>query len=102
MTTRLGHATVTYETVSSILTRTSGYLADHDFSLNPYAGCTYGCSYCYAAAFARSRDEMERWGDWVRVKENAVDRLRRMRAPLAGRTIYMSSVTDPYQPIERR
>lgn len=99
---RLGHATVEYESVASILTRTTGYLSEYDFSLNPYAGCTFGCTYCYAAFFTRTRDEQERWGDWVRVKENAVDRLRRMRTPLRGRSIYMSSVTDPYQPIERR
>lgn len=100
--TRLGHASVAYEPVASILTRTTGFLSDYDFSLNPYAGCTFGCSYCYAAAFARTPDERARWGDWVRVKDNALDRLRRMRTPLRGRSIYMSSVTDPYQPVERR
>ena len=36
------------------------------------------------------------------VKENALTVLRRMRTPLHDKTIYMSSVTDPYQPIERK
>lgn len=41
-------------------------------------------------------------GSWVEVKQNALERLRRMRTSLTGKAIYMSSVTDPYQPIERR
>ena len=37
------------------------------------------------------------------VKENALALLeRKRRSTLLGKTIYMSSVTDPYQPIEKR
>ncbi len=99
---RLGHARITGVTVRSILTRATGFMADYDFTLNPYGGCSYGCTYCYAAFFARSETRRDTWGRWVEVKENAVDVLRRMRTDLAGKTVYMSSVTDPYQPIERR
>ena len=85
-----------------ILTRTSGFLDSYDFSLNPYGGCSFGCTYCYAAFFTRAREERDGWGRWVRVKENAIDRMSaRKRGSLDGKRIYMSSVTDPYQPIER-
>lgn len=86
----------------SILTRATGFMADYDFTLNPYAGCTFGCTYCYAAFFARDQEKQDTWGQWVEVKENAVALIRRMRTPIAGRSIYLSSVTDPYQPVERR
>jgi len=99
---RFGHAEVAPVTVSSILTPGNGFMRDYDFTLNPYAGCSFGCTYCYAAFFARERDLKERWGYWIRVKENALQKLQRMRRSLSGKTIYMSSVTDPYQPIERR
>ena len=37
------------------------------------------------------------------VKENALELLeRRKRGALDGKLIYMSTVTDPYQPIERQ
>lgn len=84
-----------------ILTSGSGYLRDYDYSLNPYVGCAFGCSYCYASFFA-SPERQATWGDWVRVKRNAALKLSRMRRSLAGKTIYMSSATDPYQPIERQ
>ena len=84
-----------------ILTPGAGYLREYDFSLNPYVGCRFGCSYCYAAFFAPF-DRQASWGEWVRVKRNAALKLSRMRRSLEGRTIYMSSATDPYQPIERR
>ena len=84
-----------------ILTPGAGYLREYDFSLNPYVGCRFGCSYCYAAFFAPF-DRQATWGEWVRVKRNAALKLSRMRRSLEGRTIYMSSATDPYQPIERR
>ncbi len=100
--TRLGHASVAYRDAASILTRATGFMAEYDFTLNPYSGCSFGCSYCYAAFFARDQARVDSWGSWVDVKQNALQRLRGMRTPLAGKTIYMSSVTDPYQPIERR
>lgn len=98
---QLGHAAIAYAPTASILTRASGYMAAYDFTLNPYAGCSFGCTYCYAAFFTRDPKEQAEWGRWVRVKENAVDRLKRMRTDLGGARIYMSSVTDPYQPVER-
>ena len=39
---------------------------------------------------------MDNWGARVEVNQNALQRLRDMRTPLANKTIHMSSVTDPY------
>lgn len=101
--THLGPAKINYGQAKTILTSTNGFIDAFDFTLNPYSGCTFGCTYCYAAFFAREQAQQDNWGYWVKVKENAVSLLKKMRAkPLTGRTIYMSSVTDPYQPIERQ
>lgn len=99
---KLGKAEVRHGSFREILTAASGFISSYDYTLNPYAGCTYGCTYCYAAAFTRSDGDRDAWGRWVTVKENAIERLGRWRGRLAGRRIYMSSVTDPYQPIERK
>lgn len=98
----IGRAHVEYRDASSILTRASGFMSDYDFTLNPYSGCTFGCTYCYAAFFTRDLERQRTWGDWVVVKGNALERLRRMRTDLNGARVYLGSVTDPYQPIERR
>lgn len=74
----------------------------YDYTLNPYAGCSFGCTYCYAAFFSHSTEKRDSWGKWIKVKDNAVERLERRCGSLDGRLIYMSSVTDPYQPIERK
>ena len=43
------------------------------------------------------------WGKWVTAKENAIALLdKRKPGALYCKMIYMSSVTDPYQPIERK
>jgi DNA repair photolyase len=105
---RIGRATVTFLWVASILTPASGFVGACDFTLNPYGGCSFGCEYCYARFFARDDSLVETWGDWVQVKSNAVLALRRALASRGkrrlalGTQIYMSSVTDPYQPIEKR
>ncbi len=92
-----------YKPARSILTRASGFIGLYDYTLNPYSGCTFGCNYCYAAFFATTKDLESNWGKWVSVKENALDLLKKKRKhPLTGKTIYMSSVTDPYQPIENK
>ena len=99
---QIGRASITQVNTQSILTKTSGFMSGYDYSLNPYSGCSYGCSYCYAAFFARDELKRNNWGAWVEAKTNAVDVIRRMRTDLANKTVYMSTVTDPYQPVERR
>ena len=97
---------VSHSPARDILTRATGFIGAYDFTLNPYSGCTFGCTYCYAAFFNRTAEDRDNWGYWVRVKDNAVEllqrRLRRTPDYLDDKAIYMSSVTDPYQPIERR
>lgn len=99
---RLGHTDIHYINSSSILTEAKGFMEAYDFTLNPYSGCSFGCNYCYAAFFARLSEERENWGKWLKVKENALQLLIKWRKkPLIDKTIYISSVTDPYQPIEK-
>lgn len=90
-----------FKDCQSILTKATGFIGGFDYTLNPYSGCAYGCSYCYAAFFPRDPELRARWGNWVSVRQNAVSKLQRMRTPLTGKRVYMSSVTDPYQPLER-
>jgi DNA repair photolyase len=87
----------------TILSKATGFISSFDYTLNPYGGCAFACTYCYAAFFAPSQQLQDDWGRWVRVKENALALLqRKRRRPLSGRSVYISSVTDPYQPIEKQ
>lgn len=98
-----GGAEVEYSKAKTVLTRATGFMDEYDYTLNPYSGCSFGCTYCYAAFFSRNKEQVDNWGNWVTVKQNA-DELLKKRKPgsLDGKRIYMSSVTDPYQPIERK
>ncbi len=97
----IGQAAVTYAPTAQLLTKPTGFMDAYDFTLNPYSGCSFGCTYCYAAFFSRDVEKRDSWGYWVNVKENAVQLMRRpRRRSLDDKRIYMSSVTDPYQPIE--
>ena len=73
-----------------------------DYAVNPYIGCEHGCVYCYARFMSRLGHKGEEWGSFVDVKVNAPQRLRaEARGRKPGRVL-LSSVTDPYQPLERR
>jgi len=84
--------------VSNVLSKTGLY--DLDYAYNPYAGCYHGCRYCYGRAYTRYGEVAEAWGEIIYVKENAVEVLmeevRRARRGVVG----VSTITDPYQPIE--
>ena len=101
--TSIGKAKVDYRPAYRLFYEPKGFIESYHYTLNPYSGCTFGCSYCYAAFFTRSAADQNNWGKYVTVKKDAIKLLRQM-APgaLNGKTIYMSSVTDPYQPIERK
>ena len=73
-----------------------------DYSINPYLGCAHGCAYCYARFMRRMGHMGEAWGSFVDAKVNALERLR-VEAPRRRKgKVLLSSVTDPYQPLERR
>lgn len=100
---KIGQTEIQYIKSASILTEAKGFMGAYDFTLNPYSGCSFGCNYCYAAFFSRSSEEKDTWGHWLKVKENALQLLLKWRKkPLYNKTIYISSVTDPYQPIEKQ
>jgi DNA repair photolyase len=94
------------------------------WSLNPYVGCEFGCSYCYArythkyvverahdagrltdAEFSdyRGAHGWEAFEQRIFVKEQVVSALdadlKRVRL---GECIVIGTATDPYQPAERR
>ncbi|MEI7024733.1 SPL family radical SAM protein [Paenibacillus sp. y28] len=92
-----------YKQPKSLLNKGSGFLADYSHSLNPYTGCSFGCSYCYVRQMPVSIFRKEPWGTWVDMKKGAADMLRKelQRAKAKGKvTLFMSSSTDPYQPAE--
>ncbi|MEM2122676.1 MAG: radical SAM protein [Candidatus Bathyarchaeia archaeon] len=73
-----------------------------DYALNPYFGCEHGCLYCYSPMVLGLKEAYERWGSFVKVKVNILEVLtkeaRRKRKGIVG----VSTVTDPYQPLEER
>jgi DNA repair photolyase len=105
---KFGDTKVYAQNAKSLLTKATGFIAAYDFTLNPYRGCQYGCSYCYAAAFSPNTQMRQDWGKWVIYKENSAVILEKELAkwyeknPQKPPIIYMSSVTDPYQPLESK
>jgi DNA repair photolyase len=75
-------------------------------SINPYRGCEHGCIYCFARptheylGFSAGLDFETK----IMVKEDAPELLREeLNSPKwVPKTIAISGVTDPYQPVEKR
>ena len=84
--------------VRSALSRSG--LPDLDYALNPYIGCAHGCLYCYAKSYARIAEVSKRWGYLVYIKENLLEVLRQDMRKLKPGIVGVSTITDPYQPIE--
>jgi len=74
----------------------------YPYVINPYTGCQHGCSYCYARFMKRFTGHIEPWGQFVDVKVNAPDLLRRELSRKRPATVWISGVCDPYQPLERK
>ena len=85
-------------TARSVLSRSKVY----KYTINPYTGCQHACTYCYARFMKRFTAYKESRGQFVDVKINAPDLLRKeVKRKPAGR-VWISGVCDPYQPIERK
>ncbi len=71
-----------------------------DYSLNPYTGCQFGCTYCYARFMKRFSEHKENWGEFLDVKINAPFLLEKEIKIKRRGKVWISGVCDPYQPIE--
>ena len=81
----------------NIMTKSS--LPVGGYSVNPYAGCTHGCRYCYASFMKRFTGHTEPWGAFLDVKHWPV-----IRNPqkYKGQRVVIGSVTDGYLPQEEQ
>lgn len=101
----------------SILTKQNkGFLTEGPYpfthTLSWAVGCGFGHTYCGDYCYARTlpnwyynRQADETWGDALVLKTNAPQLLDSKLSRSTDRTssrIFMSSVTDPYQPLERK
>jgi DNA repair photolyase len=71
-----------------------------DYSLNPYRGCQHNCAYCYVPNVLRIN--REDWGNFVDVKTNIPVILSKELKKKKPGIVGISTVTDPYQPIEKK
>ena len=94
------------EQARSILSRNDSPDVGFDLSINPYRGCEHGCSYCYARP-THSYLNLSPGLDFetrIVAKRNAAERLREAfaRPGYQPKMLNLGSVTDAYQPAERR
>jgi len=74
-----------------------------DYCINCYVGCEHACEYCYSDSITKKfAQHKEPWGEFVDVKINAVEVLRKEVLRKKKGKVFVSSLTDPYQPLEKK
>ena len=84
----------------NILTRSK--IGSGGYAINPYIGCPHGCIYCYAEFMRGVTGHEEVWGEFLDVKDFDAASLVKFAASHGGERVFMSSVTDCYNPYEAR
>lgn len=70
-----------------------------EFVINPYIGCQHGCIYCYAEFMIRfTNHKGDKWGQFLDIKTLDLSKIKPQK--YTGKKILLSSVTDPYLPLE--
>ena len=71
-----------------------------NYTINPYVGCPHACKYCYASYMKRfTNHDNEDWGTFIDIKLcNKPITAKRLH----NKTIFISSVTDCYNPFEAK
>lgn len=73
---------------------------NYDMCINPYVGCQFGCKYCYVRFFVK--DKEKDWGEFVRIRQHMQTKLPKELHKAVGKRIVIGTMTDPYQPQERK
>ena len=90
--------------IRDILNRCDSPRMPFAWTINPYRGCEFACTYCYAR-YTHGFFDLDRWQDFetkIFVKQGAAAALekRLRKAALHGEAIAIGTATDPYQPAE--
>lgn len=98
--------TVQAEPPASVITRNNSPDIPFDQSINPYRGCSHGCSYCFARP-SHNYMNLSAGLDFetkLFYKRNAAAHLREelSRRSYKCSAINLGANTDPYQPLERK
>lgn len=72
------------------------------YAINPYVGCPHGCIYCYAEFMRGVTGRKEAWGEFLDVKDFDTASLVKFAGLHGAERVFMSSVTDCYNPYEAR
>lgn len=99
--TRLLDMVVEPEEARSILRPQRDERYGFGFTLSPYRGCGHGCRYCFVREYPHALHGPGDWGRWTTPKLNAPELLWSQRHRLHDRTVFLSTATDPYQPLEK-
>ncbi|MEZ3425222.1 MAG: radical SAM protein [Lachnospiraceae bacterium] len=78
---------------------TKSNLPASDYVINPYVGCPHGCRYCYACFMKWFTGHSEEWGSFIDIKQ--CDKPISQKK-LQGKSVFLSSVTDCYNPFEEK
>ena len=78
---------------------TKSNLPASDYVINPYVGCPHGCKYCYASFMKRFTGHSEEWGTFIDIKKCSKPISEKR---LKGKTVFLASVTDCYNPYEEK
>ena len=69
-----------------------------DLAFNLYAGCSHGCTYCYAPGVVHR--ERKDFNKKVTVRKDILDNLRKDAPEYAGKKIFMCFTCDPYTAVD--
>ncbi len=90
---------INFREAKSIITKSN--IPSVDYVINPYIGCQHGCIYCYAEFMIRfTGHKGDKWGEFLDIKEFSANKIRPEK--FKGKRILLSSVTDPYLPLEKK
>ena len=73
------------------------FASGHRYCLNVYAGCDFGCEYCYAKGYSQAEAVTKK--DFARLLQHDFADLNVFDVPPAP--IHLSNCTDPFQPLEK-
>ncbi|WP_288010789.1 radical SAM protein [Kyrpidia sp.] len=110
----MGRRTLERVVTKQTLNRVRSAYMPFSWSINPYRGCSHGCSYCYARATHTylGMDADDTFQSHILVKENAAAALDRQLAEMVRKggeralrglgLVTVGTATDPYQPAEAK